>query len=136
MQESIGHLALKLFLAVQQPIACRRGGRVQDCVQKTINRMELKLGNSPRMIQHVEWMLHSSNREVRQRAALALARLAPTAVLKRLFVSRQGLDVLLGMLTDEVGEHAAGHADRHGLQPQHGLCKKRPISCFLVRQPD
>jgi len=44
--------------------------------------------------------------QVQQRAAMSLAKLAPTDALHRIFAVRQGLDVLLGMLTDKVCAHS------------------------------
>ena len=74
----------------------------QDCVQKTITRMESKF--SGRVLAHVVFMLRSSDRVVQQRAAMALARMAPEADLRAIFVDKRGLDVLLDMLVDEALE--------------------------------
>ena len=61
----------------------------QDCVQKTIARLESKL--SGRVLKHVVFMLRSSDRLVQQRAAMSLARLAPVAELKNIFVDKKGV---------------------------------------------
>jgi hypothetical protein len=74
----------------------------QDCVQKTITRMEQKLSGAPRVLASVVYMLRSDKRAVRQRAALALAKLAPEPAIKSIFVDKRGLDVLLDMLVDQV----------------------------------
>ena len=54
-----------------------------------------------RVLAHVVFMLRSSDRVVQQRAAMALARMAPEAKLRSIFVDKRGLDVLLDMLVDE-----------------------------------
>lgn len=72
----------------------------QDCVQKTITRMEQKL--TGRVLAHVVFMLRSSDKVVQQRAAMSLAKLAPEAEIKSIFVDRRGLEVLLDMLADKV----------------------------------
>ncbi|MEW5297840.1 MAG: hypothetical protein WDW36_001021 [Sanguina aurantia] len=75
----------------------------KDCVQKTISRMEQKLqgqNNSYRALNHVIFLLRSSNRVVQQRAALALAKQAPDGQLKSIFLEKRGLDVLFDMLVD------------------------------------
>jgi hypothetical protein len=78
---------------------------LQDCVQKTINRMEQKLAG--RVLAHVIFMLRSSDRIVQQRAAMSLAKLAPENEIKSIFVDKRGLDVLLDMLVDQVGSEGA-----------------------------
>ncbi|KAG1679847.1 hypothetical protein FOA52_012761 [Chlamydomonas sp. UWO 241] len=70
----------------------------KDCVQKTITRMEQKFGG--RVLSHVVFMLQSSDRVIQQRAAMALARLAPEAELRSIFVDKRGLDLLLDALVD------------------------------------
>lgn len=71
----------------------------KDCVQKTITRMEQKF--SGRVLSHVIFMLRSSDRLVQQRAAMALARMAPEAELHNIFVGRhRGLEVLLDVMLD------------------------------------
>ena len=59
---------------------------------------------SGRVLAHVVFMLRSSDRVVQQRAAMALARMAPEADLRAIFVDKRGLDVLLDMLVDEALE--------------------------------
>jgi len=51
---------------------------LQDCVQKTITRMEGKF--TDRVLAHVVFMLRSSDRVVQQRAAMALARRGETTL--------------------------------------------------------
>mmetsp|Transcript_28271 Transcript_28271/g.76355 ORF Transcript_28271/g.76355 Transcript_28271/m.76355 type:complete len:682 (-) Transcript_28271:731-2776(-) len=89
--------------ALQRLVDCGEKLSVQaskDCVQKTITRMEQKLSTSTRVLNHVEYMLRSGDILVQQRAAMSLAKLAPTEALHRIFAVRQGLDVLLNILTD------------------------------------
>lgn len=73
----------------------------QDCVQKTITRMEQKLQG--RVLSHVVFMLRSSDKLVQQRSAMSLAKLAPESEIKNIFVDKRGLEVLLDMLVDQVG---------------------------------
>ena len=82
----------------------------KDCVQKTINRIESKFTRSPhpgsphiRVLAHVAFLLRSSQREVRQRAAMALARMAPEDQQQSIFIDKKGLDILLDMLLDPAG---------------------------------
>ncbi|KAG1681626.1 hypothetical protein FOA52_014135 [Chlamydomonas sp. UWO 241] len=76
----------------------------RDCVQKTITRMEQKFGG--RVLSHVVFMLRASDRRVRQRAATALARMAPDAELHSIFVDKRGLDILLDTLIESGGAAA------------------------------
>ncbi|GAX73566.1 hypothetical protein CEUSTIGMA_g1017.t1 [Chlamydomonas eustigma] len=86
---------------LQRLLDCAEKLQVQaskDCVQKTISRMESKFHG--RVLSHVVFMLRSNDRTVQQRAAMALARMAPEEELRNIFVERRGLDVLLDMLVD------------------------------------
>ena len=76
---------------------------LQDCVRKTITRLEAKL-NIPRVLGHVAYMLRSKDRSVAQATAMALARLAPNKELKHIFLDKQALDIMLKMLTDVTTE--------------------------------
>eukprot|EP00877_Chromochloris_zofingiensis_P000485 jgi/Chrzof1/10437/UNPLg00364.t1 len=87
---------------LQRLLECGERLQVQaskDCVQKTINRIGLKL-TTPRVLAHVVYMLRSGDKSVQQRVAMSLARLAPLGSLRNIFADKQGLDVLLGVLTD------------------------------------
>jgi hypothetical protein len=50
---------------------------LQDCISKTINRIEQKLQGGSKLLSHVIYMLRSSDRIVQQRVATSLARHAP-----------------------------------------------------------
>ena len=56
---------------------------------------------SPSMALAPSSPLRSADRVVQQRAAMALARMAPEGKLRAIFVDKRGLDVLLDMLVDE-----------------------------------
>ena len=76
--------------------------------------MEQKL--TGRTLSHVVFMLRSSDRLVQQRAAMSLAKLAPEAQIKNIFVDKRGLDVLLDMLIDSVrGSKLKGHGCRQAV---------------------
>jgi hypothetical protein len=72
----------------------------QDCVHKTITRIENKLA-LPRVLAQCTYMLRSADRTVQQRVAIALARhVAPGGELAPIFIDKAGLDVLLGLVTE------------------------------------
>ncbi|KAK9815710.1 hypothetical protein WJX72_008429 [[Myrmecia] bisecta] len=70
----------------------------KDCVQKTLKRLEDKIKG--RVLNHILYSLHSTERLVQQRVATALARLTRPQDLRQVFLDHKGLDVLLGLLTD------------------------------------
>ncbi len=91
----LGLLRICVWLCAPNPAQASK-----DCVQKTISRMEQKL--TGRTLNHVVFMLRSSDRAVQQRAPMSLARLAPEQQIKSIFVDKRGLEVLLDMLCDPV----------------------------------
>lgn len=122
--------------ALQRLIECSEKLSVQaskDCVQKTITRMEQKL--TGRVLSHVVFMLRSADKTVQQRAAMSLAKLAPEAQIKSIFVDKRGLEVLLDMLIDSSLD---GHMQREAANAVLELARKinatAPIDC-LPAQP-
>ncbi len=81
----------------------------QDCVHKTITRIEAKLTQA-RVLANCTYMLRASDRAVQQRVASALARHVggDGRVLSAIFVDKGGLDVLLGLVTEPPGPGPAG----------------------------
>jgi hypothetical protein len=79
---------------------------LQDCVGKTIARVQLKL-EQQRVLAHVVYMMRSSNKEIQRYVATSMARLAPTTQLKSIFCDKSGLDILLDMLTTQPANSTA-----------------------------
>ncbi len=73
------------------------------------------------MLAHVVYMMRSSNKEVQRYVATSMARLAPTGQLKSIFCDKNGLDILLDMLT---AQPANGTAMRESAQALLELAKK------------
>ena len=113
----------------------------KDCVQKTINRIESKFArnqapNSPhlRVLAHVSFLLRSSQRDVRQRAAMALARMAPEDQQRSIFIEKKGLDVILDMLIDPAGLGVRAQKDAaHALL---GLSNKMTSKEAITPEPN
>lgn len=72
---------------------------MQDCVQKTVKRLEEKLLElQGRVLGQLLYQLRSLNKVVQQRIASSLARLAPPDDFKMIFFEHRGLEVLLDMM--------------------------------------
>uniref|UniRef100_A0A7S0RRY0 BTB domain-containing protein n=1 Tax=Chlamydomonas leiostraca TaxID=1034604 RepID=A0A7S0RRY0_9CHLO len=122
--------------ALQRLMDCSEKLSVQaskDCVQKTITRMEQKLQG--RVLSHVVFMLRSGDKLVQQRAAMSLAKLAPEAEIKSIFVDKRGLEVLLDMLVDQALEpRMQREAANAVLELARKINATAPIDC-LPAQP-
>lgn len=93
-------------------------------------------------------MLRSGDKSVQQRVAMSLARLAPLGSLRNIFADKQGLDVLLGVLTDvdvnqgelmsfvccvaECTGHTAGTSDEYQVV-QHVSCLSEVVASQQAR---
>lgn len=127
----------------------------QDCVNKTIARIRVKLEREDhRVLNHVVYSLRSSDRSVQQAVAVSLAQLAPVSQLKNIFVDKGGLDVLLDLLQDKAvtssgcefesltvtlcscdltarndSLHASVYRHTHHVHSRFGCCRLPRISC-------
>lgn len=113
----------------------------KDCVQKTINRIESKFTPSlapgsphARVLAHVAFLLRSGQRDVRQRAAMALARMAPEGQQRSIFIDKKGLDVVLDMLCDPSG--LCMRAQKDAAQALLGLSNKMSSKEAITPEPN
>ncbi|KXZ42885.1 hypothetical protein GPECTOR_113g297 [Gonium pectorale] len=135
--------------ALQRLEDCKEKLQVQaskDCVQKTINRLEQKLkpdnpnaanlAAAKRALCSMVFLLRSSTKQVQQRAAMSLARLAPDEQLKSIFIDKRGIDVLLDMLMDPAVSHRSHkEAATALLQLTKKLDAHLPVVDQLPQQP-
>lgn len=96
----------------------------KDCVQKTLKRLEEKIAG--KVLDQILYSMNCSDPTMQHRTATALARLAREADLKRVFVDRKGLDILLAILTD-ANRDATCHKEAAGALPC--VLTKYPYSC-------
>lgn len=92
----------------------------KDCVQKTVKRLEDKLQG--KVLKQALYCMHSTDKEMQERTVTALARLAQAGDLQNIFIKRQGLEILMSLVTNHVAEpdsqrEAAGEA---ALRPMKG----------------
>ncbi|GLC39904.1 hypothetical protein PLESTF_000347400 [Pleodorina starrii] len=135
--------------ALQRLEDCKEKLQVQaskDCVQKTINRLEQKLrpdntaapnlAAAKRALQSMVFLLRSNTKQVQQRAAMSLARLAPDEQLKSIFIDKRGIEVLLDMLMDpNVSHRSHREAASALLQLTKKLDAHLPVVDQLPQQP-
>ncbi|KAJ6412327.1 hypothetical protein OIU84_005396 [Salix udensis] len=70
--------------------------QTKDCVAKTMKRLEEKIHG--RVLNHLLYLMRVSERNVQRRIALALAHLCTPDDRKVIFLDKNGLDLLLGLL--------------------------------------
>ncbi|KAL9394783.1 hypothetical protein Peur_014068 [Populus x canadensis] len=70
--------------------------QTKDCVAKTMKRLEEKIHG--RVLNHLLYLMRVSERNVQRRIALALAHLCTPNDRKVIFLHKNGLDLLLGLL--------------------------------------
>ncbi|KAJ6920466.1 hypothetical protein NC651_014146 [Populus alba x Populus x berolinensis] len=70
--------------------------QTKDCVTKTMKRLEEKIHG--RVLNHLLYLMRVSERNVQRRIALALAHLCTPNDRKVIFLHKNGLDLLLGLL--------------------------------------
>ncbi|KAG6774480.1 hypothetical protein POTOM_021833 [Populus tomentosa] len=70
--------------------------QTKDCVAKTMKRLEEKIHG--RVLNHILYLMRVSERNVQRRIALALAHLCTPNDRKVIFLHKNGLDLLLGLL--------------------------------------
>lgn len=82
----------------------------KDCVQKTLKRLEEKVQG--RVLQYLVYLMRMSDKVAQTRIAVALAHLSSEDDQYMIFVERNGLEVLLEMLTSRVAgaQKDAAHA--------------------------
>lgn len=85
----------------------------KDCVQKTVKRLEDKLQG--KVLKQALYCMHSTDKMMQERTVTALARLAQAGDLQNIFIKRQGLDILMSLVTNHVADpdsqrEAAGEA--------------------------
>ncbi|CAL9219793.1 unnamed protein product [Arabidopsis halleri] len=68
----------------------------KDCVTKTVKRLEGKIQG--RVLTHLLYLMHSSDKLIQRRVALALALLCSPEDQRTIFVDGNGLELLLGLL--------------------------------------
>lgn len=69
----------------------------KDCVQKTLKRLEDKIQG--KVLKHLQYMLQCSEKSVQRKVAVALAHLCNEEYQRNIFITHNGLDVLLEMLS-------------------------------------
>ena len=89
-------------------------------MQKTLKRLEEKIVG--KVLNQILYSMNCSDPVMQHRTATALARLAREADLKKVFVDRKGLDILLTILTD-TSRDALCHKEAAGVS--------RTSSCHL-----
>ncbi|KAJ6337104.1 hypothetical protein OIU76_006886 [Salix suchowensis] len=70
--------------------------QTKDCVAKTMRRLEEKIHG--RVLNHLLYLMRVAERNIQRRVALALAYLCAPDDRKVVFIDKNGLDVLLGLL--------------------------------------
>lgn len=71
----------------------------RDCVNKTLKRLEDKMQG--RVLQYLIYLMRTSDRDISQRIAVALAHLCAVEDQRTIFMDQGGLDILLDMVAPE-----------------------------------